>query len=341
MYTFGAWKETYGRWRREGLPDDWRETNFFGEDRTEDTGVCLGSNALSPLCPYYEQTVLEEKQGYQIIRDEHGKTIRRKIKEKDLSIAEYLSFPLQRRSDWPEIKQRLDANIDSRYRHLESAAQRQRRNRNCPVIQRISGAYRILWHLMGDVGLACMFFDDPGLIHEIMEQWLELNRQALKRILKHIEVNIVDIREDMSCNTGMMISPAMFREFIMPYYKQLVADLKGNPSIFGIWVDSDGDVTELIPLVAECGVDGMFPFEVQAGMDAVAVREQYGHFVIRGGIDKRTLAHSKADIDRELERVLPTFVQTGGYFVCLDHSAPPDISLENYMYFLEQVRQYN
>lgn len=320
------------------MPEDWRETNFFGEDRIGDTGVNLGSNALSPLCPYYDKIVLDEEQDVQIIRDEHGKTIRRKRNQTDLSIAEYLSFPLRSRSDWPEIKQRLDPAIEERYSFLENTAGQ--RHHDTPVIQRISGAYRLLWHLLGDLAMAYLFFDDPQLIHEIMEQWLELNRQAFRRICDAIEVNIIDIREDMSCNTGMMISPEMFRTFMMPYYTQLVADLKSYPSVFGVWVDSDGDVNELIPLLLECGIDGLFPFEVQAGMDVVALREQYPKLVIRGGIDKRALAQSRSAIDRELERVLPTFVATGGYFICLDHSAPPDISLEHYLYFLQQARQY-
>lgn len=125
----------------------------------------------------------------------------------------------------------------------------------------------------------------------------------------------------------------------MPYYKQLVAQVKSFPSVFGVWVDSDGDVNELLPLLLECGVNGCFPFEVQSGMDVVAVREIYGsRLVIRGGIDKRALFGSKEDIDREVDRGLPTFLETGGYFVSLDHSASPDISLENYLYFLEAVK---
>ena len=63
--------------------------------------------------------------------------------------------------------------------------------------------------------------------------------------------------------------------------------------------------------------------------------------VIRGGIDKRVLPQGRDAIDRELDRVLPNFVETGGYFICLDHQAPPDVPLENYLYFLEKAREYH
>jgi uroporphyrinogen decarboxylase len=144
----------------------------------------------------------------------------------------------------------------------------------------------------------------------------------------------------MCYRSGMIVSPRMFREFMMPYYKALVAHVRQYPSVFGVWVDSDGDVTDLIPLLLECGVDGLSPFEVQAGMDVTQIRKAHGGLVIRGGIDKREIAKGKEATDRELARVLPTFVETGGYVICLDHSAPPDTSLEDYLYFLQQAKGY-
>lgn len=344
VHTFGGWAETYLRWEKEGLPGNWRDINFFEEDKCEETGVHLGTNGFSPFYPRLEKTILEENDMYEISRDEHGRVVKRKKGQINISIAEYLEFPVQTRDDWERFKERMDPTVEVRYAGLEEAGRLHGKTngRDYPLIQPISGTYRIMWHLMGDIEMCYAFYDNPDLVHDIMRQWLHMNITAMDRIMKHVEFNVLNIMEDMSCNTGMMISPDLFREFMMPYYKELIKHVKQNyPSVFGIWVDSDGDVTELIPLLLECGVNGMFPFEVQAGMDVVKLREQYGNrLVIRGGIDKRELAKGKEAIDRELERVMPIFVKTGGYFICLDHQAPPDISLEDYMYFLRKVRTY-
>ena len=63
-----------------------------------------------------------------------------------------------------------------------------------------------------------------------------------------------------------MISPAMVKEFMLPCYKRITDFLKSY-GVSTIFVDTDGNCTELIPLFMEGGVTGMFPFEVRAGMD--------------------------------------------------------------------------
>ncbi len=337
IHTFGGWEETYARWRREGLPADWRATNYFNEDETRTTGVHLGTNGFSPFFPRFEKRILSETAELVVYEDEHGRKVCQRKAETNISIAEYLEFPVKERADWDAIRRRMDPAVEDRYRglqkHPDSAA------RSYPVVQIISGTFRTLWHLFGDVNMAYVFYDAPDLVHDIMRQWLELNTGVIDRIMPDTGINVLNIMEDMSCNSGMMISPQLFREFMLPYYKELIAHVRRHPSLFGIWVDSDGDVTELIPLLLEAGVDGLFPFEVAAGMDVVAIRRQYGDkLVIRGGIDKGVLPKGKEAIDRELERVLPTFVETGGYFICLDHQAPPDVSLEDYQYFLDRAR---
>ena len=76
-------------------------------------------------------------------------------------------------------------------------------------------------------------------------------------------------------------------------------------------------------------------------MDVVKLRAQHrDKLVIRGGIDKCALAKGKDAIDRELDGVLPIFVETDGYSILLDHSSPPDVSPENCLHFLSQAKTY-
>jgi len=78
-----------------------------------------------------------------------------------------------------------------------------------------------------------------------------------------------------------------------PRYHQ-VTDLLHRSGIDIIFVDSDGNVNELIPLWLECDINYIWPLEVAAGNDAVALRKQYGKDLILGGnIDKRALIKGK------------------------------------------------
>jgi len=52
-----------------------------------------------------------------------------------------------------------------------------------------------------------------------------------------------------------------------------------------------------------------------------------------GGIDKRILAQSKEDIDRELERILPVMRERGGFIPTSDHGVPAEVPYENYLHY--------
>jgi uroporphyrinogen decarboxylase len=116
-----------------------------------------------------------------------------------------------------------------------------------------------------------------------------------------------------------------------------VVDFLRSKGVKYISLDSDGNIYSLIPIWLDAGINVLYPFEVQAGMDVVKVRKEFGKELrMWGGIDKRALAQSREAIDAELRRVEP-LVKEGGYIPCLDHSIPPDVPYENYLYYAEKL----
>ena len=101
-----------------------------------------------------------------------------------------------------------------------------------------------------------------------------------ERALQEFKYDFVFMWEDMSFKNGPLISPALFRTFMRPHYREMTDFYKQMGAPY-VTVDSDGDVTQLIPLFVEGGVDGLLPFEVAAGMDVRQVRE--GPKNVRGG----------------------------------------------------------
>jgi uroporphyrinogen decarboxylase len=75
-------------------------------------------------------------------------------------------------------------------------------------------------------------------------------------------------------------------------------------------------------------------------MDPVALRKQYGEeLLLIGGIDKRVLARENDAIEEELMKKLPYLFSMGGYIAWTDHLIPPDVPFENYMYYLERMKE--
>ena len=106
------------------------------------------------------------------------------------------------------------------------------------------------------------------------------------------------------------------------------------------YMDSDGDISQLIPLWIECGIKLMSPLEVAAGMDVVALRKTYGKdLCMIGGFDKRILAAGKAQITAELERMRHV-IEEGGFIPVCDHGIPPDVSFENISCFVNGLKSF-
>ena len=106
-----------------------------------------------------------------------------------------------------------------------------------------------------------------------------------------------------------------------------------------VLVDTDGDCSRLIPLFLKGGVTGLYPFEVQSGMDVVRVREAFPKLQILGGVDKREIAGGPDRIDAELARRIPGMVCRGGYIPMADHQVPPDVSWKNYLYYRRRLAE--
>jgi uroporphyrinogen decarboxylase len=187
--------------------------------------------------------------------------------------------------------------------------------------------------------LLYMFYDDPNLVEDMMDQVLYLDMEMAKGAFKDLKIDTVRFWEDMAYKSGTLISPEMIRKYMLPRYKQ-ITDFVHSQGIDIIHADSDGNVEELIPLWLEVGVNFPWPLEVAAGMDGIALRKKYGKDIIIGGnIDKRVFLKGKEAIKQEVISKVPYLVETGGYFPCLDHVVPPDVSLNGFRYYINLLRE--
>jgi hypothetical protein len=58
-----------------------------------------------------------------------------------------------------------------------------------------------------------------------------------------------------------------------------------------------------------------------------------------GGLDKRALAGTRADVDAEVEKAAWMIRNGGRYIPGFDHLIPPDAKWDNFKYAAERLRQ--
>lgn len=191
--------------------------------------------------------------------------------------------------------------------------------------------------LMGFQKLMFAFADQPELLHQINRDLLQFNLALLDAIFKVCTPTIMTIAEDMSYNHGPMISRRTFQDFVAPYYRALVPRLQERQ--IPLFVDTDGDVTLLVPWLQELGISGVLPLERQAGVDGMALRRQFPDLLMIGHFDKMTMNQGEAAMRLEFERLLP-LMQTGGFIPSVDHQTPPGVSLQQYQTYLRLLHEY-
>jgi len=335
--SLGFWGATIRRWETEGLPRGVAPERYFEFDPREDVPVNSGFTNCG-FCPGFEEKILEENSSTVVRRDGDGIVKRERKDNPELSMPQFLEFPVKTRKDFEELKSRLDPATPERCGEAFRSAVQRYKTRDFPVTLLVCGAFGFPRNLFGVERLLVTYYDDPQLIEDILEHWVFMYKGIFRRVLSEIDVDMLLIWEDMCFKNGPLISPAMFRRFMLEPYREVISEAKrfGVPVIM---VDTDGDARLLIPLFVEAGVNALIPFEAAAGMDPVPLREKYGRsFAIVGGIDKRALSGTIEDVEREVLSKVPRLLETGGYIPCLDHSAPPDIPFRNFARFVELAR---
>jgi uroporphyrinogen decarboxylase len=339
-----GWSSTTKRWLKEGLPANWDQLNFFNRDKEATTGINLGW-VDTPFDPPFEEKTLEEDNTTRLVQDASG-GIRREVTTRRVqySMPQWVRRPLERREDWKKIKRRLQPDSKRRLANLRlcvnfwASAGRQR---DYPLHQHIIGAFMHMRNLFGVQKLSITMYKDPDLIHEIMQNWLDLNKHILGEVLDTIDLDTVAFGEDICYKHGCMISPKTYRRFLTPYYKELIDFAKSHRDV-KIMYDTDGNLDQVIPLIMEWGCDALQPIEIAAGNDPIAIRKQYGNtLALFGGIDKRALAADFETIEKEVERTVPFFLEKGSYIPHIDHGVPHNLPLENYMHYLKMLRNYD
>ena len=207
------------------------------------------------------------------------------------------------------------------------------------VVLGFMGPYGKLRDMVGFENLSIAVFDYPDMIADIMATWTELMLGAITQLPPDLPIDYVQWWEDMAGRNGPFVSPTMFREILQPCYHAIMVEAKKHGCAIS-HVDCDGNPHDIVANWMEEGVNVMFPLEVQAGVDPYAWREEFGKELrIIGAVDKRALTHGPAAIDAELERLKPLMDQ-GGFIPHLDHLVPPDISYDNYRYYIDAKHKF-
>jgi hypothetical protein len=163
----------------------------------------------------------------------------------------------------------------------------------------------------------------------VVQKWLELG------------VDKMTFGEDLGTQTASLISPAAFREWVMPTYRDLMQPCRERGA--QVYLHSDGYIMELVDLLLECGVTILNPQDLCNGIDDLA-RHVKGRVCIALDIDRQKIVPfgTRREI-RELirEEVMKLGSPRGGLmFVCGIYPPTPPENVDALCCALEEFRTY-
>jgi uroporphyrinogen decarboxylase len=188
---------------------------------------------------------------------------------------------------------------------------------------------------MGIDHFSLSLYDDRDLVEAVLDVYFDWVTVIAERV-SQLGFDLFCMADDFAFNMGLMFSPKMFREMLVPRY-QRVREKLTIPWLF----HSDGNITDAIDMLIEFGVVAIHPLE-KGAMDIRAIKRDYGdRLCLFGNVDLVILGSGTPEgVDREVRDLIRDIGPGGGYVVTSGNSLADYLKPDCVLAISEAVRKY-
>jgi uroporphyrinogen decarboxylase len=218
------------------------------------------------------------------------------------------------------------------------------------LVQRFKGNKAIIWenrdafsnprYLRGTENIFMDYLINPKFAHEITEMALAYEIEVVKHAV-NAGAEIVMFGDDYAYNSGPLISPNHFKEFVLPGLKKLV-DIVHELGAYCV-KHTDGNIMKIIDMIIETGIDGINPIDPIAGMDIQQIKKMYGNQVcIIGNIDCGSLLTfgTPEQVTQAVKKCISVAAPGGGYILSSSNSIHSQVKPENFLAMVEATKRF-
>ncbi|MCP5088899.1 MAG: hypothetical protein GY952_19105 [Rhodobacteraceae bacterium] len=204
----------------------------------------------------------------------------------------------------------------------------------------INGPFQEAWNVMGGMDKTMMaFVEDPDLVHGVMQEVTRFNK-ALMEEAAAIGADFFMVDGDICGNDFPLMAVESFREFVLPYKKQMLEHAHGLGR--KIIKHSDGLVWSIMDDLIEAGFDGFHPVQPQC-MD-LATTKAYLHerLCVFGNVDCLDLLVFGApeEVREATRECIAQGAPGGGYVLCSSNSLHPGCKPENVIAMFRAAKEF-
>lgn len=328
-----------------GVPETWDSLkSFLKIDDNNELLETLGIDCRV-VTPNYigpDTEVMDDGSFYNI-----WGSVRKIVKNGSSSYEEYAAYPLADFQTTSEVEQWDKWPESSMWDWDSFIIKVGKANKKAPYHIRydIGGIFESAWGLYGLDKFLIGFYENPELVCSIMECYTDIfisNFRSLMNKAEHL-VDMVYTYDDIATQDGLMISPDMWRQYILPFHQKLNKVVREYD--VKLMYHSCGAVRPLIPaFIDELDIDVLNPLQPRAkGMDMAFIKETYGdRLSFHGGVDlQKTLPFGTVeDVQNEVSGLCHTLGKDGGYICTSAHYIQGDVPVRNILALYGQDRQF-
>jgi uroporphyrinogen decarboxylase len=200
--------------------------------------------------------------------------------------------------------------------------------------------YTTVWMFMGAETFFKALENDPELITAMFEKIGRIQYETFLRVSEHPCVGAVFNPDDIAHNTGLLVHPKYLKKYMFPWYKK-IGDVCRDKGI-GYVFHSDGDCTEVMDDLIDCGFHGFNPIQPNC-MDIDAVKQKWGDKLCLIGnlnLDSTLTLGTPDDVRAEVYERIRTIGPGGGYMVASSNSITDYVPLANMKALLDATFEF-
>jgi uroporphyrinogen decarboxylase len=205
----------------------------------------------------------------------------------------------------------------------------------------LCGSHRdTLWEkcymLVGMENAMCFFHTEPDAMREVLHRIMDFQVGIAQHYL-NIGVELVGMGDDLGTQCGLLLSPKLISEFLVPEYERLFTLYKQRKVLVNF--HSCGHIEPILDVFMELGVDILNPIQATANDLESVRRKTGGRMALAGGISSGLIAKGPVGaIREEVGRRIWQLGRDGGYFCTPDQGMP--WPKENYEAFKNAVEEF-
>jgi len=212
-------------------------------------------------------------------------------------------------------------------------------SRGYPVFGYAGSIYEWSWWLRGmDAFLPGMILE-PELTGAIVEKVAQYTQQ-LALASARAGINVLCFYDDVGMQSGMQISPDMWRRFIRPKWQQVLDAVRSTSPGVRTLLHSCGGIRQIVPDIVELGFDILHPLQPEC-VDFADVKREFGrHIALCSTMSAQRIFPfgSPEDVRREVRRLKTAAGDDRRCILCPSNMIQPETPWANIVAFAEEAR---